>query len=216
MSSSDEVMPPSPSGDTTKHQEASNGFESCGVDEHDRDVVIVAVDGSKQSDDAFACELLIVYRASGAYLLSWTYDFCLTKSPLGLQHGRIDVVLWTLYILPPLSKFKWYWRDHYFWLWQSAVRLSSPVTWAAWQFCSRGPPDPWGGPSMDESPPIQKSRGARQNAGGGPAPRAPPHATGLRLSLEAWPGLAWRPKNLALASLVTYIRPWTHQFPLSK
>ena len=72
MSTREEVMlPPPPSGDTTKHQEASNGFESV-LDEHDRDVVVVAVDGSKQSDDAFACELLIVYRASGAYLLFWT------------------------------------------------------------------------------------------------------------------------------------------------
>ena len=44
-----------------------------------------------------------------------------------------------------------------------------------------GPAPIHGGPSVDDSPPIQKSRGARQNAGGPGPPGPPPPRT-----LRAW------------------------------
>ena len=46
-----------------------------------------------------------------------------------------------------------------------------------WQFCSRGPPDPWGA-NRGRKPAAGKKQGAGKTQGG-PAPPGPPHATGL-------------------------------------
>ena len=61
------------------------------------------------------------------------------------------------------------------------MQLDSPV---AWQFCSRGPPDPWGGGGGGKRgrkpADTKKQRGPGKTQGGRP-PGPPPHATGLQL-----------------------------------
>ena len=54
-------------------------------------------------------------------------------------------------------------------MWSDVI---SPV---AWKFCSRGPPDPWGGQAWTKAR-RKKKQGGTGKTQGGPGP---PHATGL-------------------------------------